>query len=539
VPKNVLEDYRGEKWADEALAKLEAKPPKRDGEAHNAPDTPISGGTETRARDATDEKILDTASGLKDDLGRVSIAKLRREFDLSPEEFDKRLLDMEKRGDVTLATQEEFERKDKNVRQPNTLAVDVAGEKRHWLYPKDSSGKTVEAEKPLPSTKQGLADEFFGHEKATTLQGMNLRKQYLRMSKSELEDLVRKKRIEDADHAELNAEARRTIPEVQKIADDAGTAWFKAVNDYLKERGLSPVPMQKKGEVVAVAARKLASSRRTSRQSTKTPEPKTDTLVVEKRTSLKKQPAVEFYNPASTDRYRGAVVSKSTKEKGKWQVTYFDPDGFSMDLQYKTEDQAREALRREGYQPREGDSKMEELMQADRWRIGNEKTYVVQFINELTALRDSGGHEAVAAAYNEGGLEAARLQDWHVDLLADLKPAQMFFALDTPDDEEPLRAASRKLLAAGFTAASHRLRCYVLIGHPRDTFAEAEKRLSLCVELGFTPMAMLWRDKNGSVDNEWKRFQRRWARPSIIHAGSAAGTGGRFTNGVQQAQLAI
>ncbi len=138
-----------------------------------------------------------------------------------------------------------------------------------------------------------------------------------------------------------------------------------------------------------------------------------------------------------------------------------------------------------------------------------------------------------------GGLEAARLQDWHVDLLADLKPAQMFFALDTPDDEEPLRAASRKLLAAGFTAASHRLRCYVLIGHPKDSFSDAEKRLRLCVELGFTPMAMLWRDKNGSVDNEWKRFQRRWARPSIIHSESAAETGVRFTNGAQQAQLAI
>jgi hypothetical protein len=138
-----------------------------------------------------------------------------------------------------------------------------------------------------------------------------------------------------------------------------------------------------------------------------------------------------------------------------------------------------------------------------------------------------------------GGLEAARLQDWHVDLLADLKPAQMFFALDTPDDEEPLRAASRKLLDAGFTAASHRMRCYVLIGYPRDTFEGAEGRLNLCVELGFTPMAMLWRDKNGSVDNEWKRFQRKWARPSIIHARSAAGTGGRFTNGAQQAKTAM
>jgi hypothetical protein len=117
-----------------------------------------------------------------------------------------------------------------------------------------------------------------------------------------------------------------------------------------------------------------------------------------------------------------------------------------------------------------------------------------------------------------GGLEAARLQDWHIDLLVDLKPAQMFFALDTPDDEEPLRAASRKLLAAGFTAASHRLRCYVLIGHPKDTFARAEQRLNLCVELGFFPMAMLWRDDKGETKPTWGKFQRTWARPACIAA---------------------
>jgi len=135
-----------------------------------------------------------------------------------------------------------------------------------------------------------------------------------------------------------------------------------------------------------------------------------------------------------------------------------------------------------------------------------------------------------------GGLEAARLTDWHVDLLADLKPAQMFFAFDTPDDEEPLRTASSKLLSAGFTAASHRMRCYVLIGHPKDTFALAESRLSLCVKLGFTPMAMLWRDKSGVTDREWRRFQRRWARPSIVHACAPQKKYGGFTNANQHGQ---
>jgi len=119
-----------------------------------------------------------------------------------------------------------------------------------------------------------------------------------------------------------------------------------------------------------------------------------------------------------------------------------------------------------------------------------------------------------------GGLEAKRLLPWHVDLLAKLRPAQMFFAMDTPDDEEPLRTASRLLIDAGFTR--HHMRCYVLIGFPRDTFSEADSRLRLCVTLGFFPMAMLWRDKSGLVDFKWERFQREWARPAIIYSKCAA-----------------
>ncbi len=115
-----------------------------------------------------------------------------------------------------------------------------------------------------------------------------------------------------------------------------------------------------------------------------------------------------------------------------------------------------------------------------------------------------------------GGLEAARLQDWHVDLLAGLKPKQMFFAYDTPDDYEPLVLAGRKLLNV-FTMESHSLRAYVLIGYPKDTFDAAEKRLRECYAAGFLPMAMLWRDGNGETYCDWRRFQKSWARAASVN----------------------
>jgi hypothetical protein len=114
-----------------------------------------------------------------------------------------------------------------------------------------------------------------------------------------------------------------------------------------------------------------------------------------------------------------------------------------------------------------------------------------------------------------GGLEAARLEDWHVAALRELKPKQIFFAYDTPNDREPLHEAGKLLLAAGFTRASHTLRTYVLIGYPRDTFDTAETRLHDCMAAGFLPMAMLYRDETGQRDHGWARFQKQWARPAI------------------------
>jgi hypothetical protein len=113
-----------------------------------------------------------------------------------------------------------------------------------------------------------------------------------------------------------------------------------------------------------------------------------------------------------------------------------------------------------------------------------------------------------------GGLEAALLRPWHIGVFEELKPDQMFFAYDTPDDKEPLFEAGKMLRRAGFT--DHHLRAYVLIGFPKDTFALAEKRLYETLEAGFIPMAMLYRDKTGYKDEQWKKFQREWARPAII-----------------------
>jgi hypothetical protein len=119
-----------------------------------------------------------------------------------------------------------------------------------------------------------------------------------------------------------------------------------------------------------------------------------------------------------------------------------------------------------------------------------------------------------------GGLEAARLKDWHIELLAASRIEQMFFAWDTDDDLEPLVEAAKRLHDAGFNR--HKLRVYVLIGYPGDTIEKAEDRLCYCVTvLGMFPMAMLYRDRKGNRDPKWMLFQRQWARPALIARNAA------------------
>lgn len=119
-----------------------------------------------------------------------------------------------------------------------------------------------------------------------------------------------------------------------------------------------------------------------------------------------------------------------------------------------------------------------------------------------------------------GGLEAKILKPWHVELLADAKVKEAFFAYDTPDDLPPLIEAAKMLKAADSWYRWRKCGCYVLIGYHGDTIEKAEKRLVTTLKLGYMPFAMFYRDpENKNVKTkEWAQFQRSWTRPAAINA---------------------
>ncbi len=125
-----------------------------------------------------------------------------------------------------------------------------------------------------------------------------------------------------------------------------------------------------------------------------------------------------------------------------------------------------------------------------------------------------------------GGLEAAALKDWHVDLIAGLKPKPeiLYFAYDTPDDLDPLIEAARKMRAIGFN--NNRVGCYVLIGWPKDTIEKAQGRLQTCIDLDIMPFAMLYADQKQNLNPDWRKLQRNHIKPAItrsIHKGEFGG----------------
>lgn len=115
----------------------------------------------------------------------------------------------------------------------------------------------------------------------------------------------------------------------------------------------------------------------------------------------------------------------------------------------------------------------------------------------------------------KGGLEAKILKDWHLELMAKVKTKNAFFAYDTKDDLEPLIIAGRKLESHGFTFAGKKIRCFVLVGFPKDTFSAAAKRMEETILAGYWPLAMQWRNKKGERDKDWQDFSRYWARPPL------------------------
>jgi len=139
-------------------------------------------------------------------------------------------------------------------------------------------------------------------------------------------------------------------------------------------------------------------------------------------------------------------------------------------------------------------------------------------IKKVFAMLQSGKKKYKKPIEFTGGLEAARLKQWHVDELRLIRPKQLFFAYDTPDDLEPLIHAGKMLLDAGWTRESHTLRAYVLCGFPDDTTEKAETRMVQSLRSGFMPMAMFFLNplKIKEKPTEWARWQRTWARPALM-----------------------
>jgi hypothetical protein len=162
---------------------------------------------------------------------------------------------------------------------------------------------------------------------------------------------------------------------------------------------------------------------------------------------------------------------------------------------------------------REGES-IRELPVKDGWNILDDN---------LLACSDSHIMEVFTMVKRQnrkphftGGLEAARLKLWHIQELVKIKPKELFFAYDGPEDREPLYEAGKLLLSNGFNRSSNCLRAYVLIGYPGDTLETAEHRLYETMEAGFLPMAMLYRGKSGERSPDWRRFAWQWCRPAIF-----------------------
>lgn len=125
-----------------------------------------------------------------------------------------------------------------------------------------------------------------------------------------------------------------------------------------------------------------------------------------------------------------------------------------------------------------------------------------------------------------GGIEAQRVDDWFVNLLATIRVQCLFLALDKPHDKEPVYTAVTKLKSAGYS--KRQICCYVLVGFGDDSPGKALPRLEWVKSIGAMPFAMYYRgntDKGQTPPPEWQKIVRAYCRPAAIFAPAVAEPG--------------
>ena len=118
-----------------------------------------------------------------------------------------------------------------------------------------------------------------------------------------------------------------------------------------------------------------------------------------------------------------------------------------------------------------------------------------------------------------GGLEAARLTDWHVDELRGLRSIrELWLACDNGGAFPTLERAVEKLS----WLPRRKLRCYVLCGYNGDDLESARARLEAVWQLGCVPFCQLYQpageDAQIDYSGAWRKLRRQWCRVRAIFA---------------------
>lgn len=120
-----------------------------------------------------------------------------------------------------------------------------------------------------------------------------------------------------------------------------------------------------------------------------------------------------------------------------------------------------------------------------------------------------------------GGIEAGRLTDWHVNLIAGIRRRLrwLFTAYDEPDDREAVGDAITRLRNAGLSHGQ--VHCFVLCGRGDDAPSQAYARCQWVFDIGGVPFPSFFLPRSAEkreVPKEWKAMLAEWATDRIIFA---------------------
>ena len=155
-----------------------------------------------------------------------------------------------------------------------------------------------------------------------------------------------------------------------------------------------------------------------------------------------------------------------------------------------------------------------ELPVADGWNVQDDNLLACSetHIRSVCDMLKRQKHRAVFS----GGIQAARLRPWHIDVFSQLKQRPIIWlAYDDPADLDAVSHAISMLTSAGWSRQT--LRVYVLCGFHHDTMPEAEARLRAILCMGADPLAMVFREGLKQEDIAWHKWARQWIRPAIMH----------------------